>query len=169
MSSSNAAAKKRRAPASTEPPSPVSGRQTQSQPGHNTAGLTLPQVIALIDKRLVNLESFMSDTKQNPMSIPNQANITQSLENLNSGETLGTSYLEEFNSRFEILADEIANMKNIVLSLQSYTMDVNKTLMDERIRILSEITGEEIAGQTNLENQITYELSGGESNTTILA
>jgi hypothetical protein len=48
-------------------------------------------------------------------------------------------FMDDFNSKFDTLAEEIANMKNIVLSLQSYTMDVNKLLMDERIRILSEI------------------------------
>jgi hypothetical protein len=47
--------------------------------------------------------------------------------------------MSDFNSKFDALAEEIANMKNIVLSLQSYTMDVNKILMDERIRILSEV------------------------------
>ena len=41
--------------------------------------------------------------------------------------------MDEFNARFELLADEIANMKNIVLSLQSYTMDVNKMLLEERV------------------------------------
>jgi hypothetical protein len=46
--------------------------------------------------------------------------------------------LEEYNNRFDILAEEISNIKNIVLNLQSYTMDVNKVLMQDRIRILSE-------------------------------
>jgi hypothetical protein len=33
----------------------------------------------------------------------------------------------------------IENLKNIVLNLQSYTMEVNKTLMEERVRVLSDI------------------------------
>ena len=41
--------------------------------------------------------------------------------------------LDEFQSRFEILAEELSSLKNIVLSLQSYTMDVNKRLLEERI------------------------------------
>ena len=50
--------------------------------------------------------------------------------------------MDDFNTRFDALADEIANMKNIVLSLQSYTMDVNKVLMEERVRILSEVSSD---------------------------
>jgi hypothetical protein len=49
-----------------------------------------------------------------------------------------TEVLDEFNSRFETMAVEIENLKNIVLSLQSYTMDVNKMLLEERVRILSD-------------------------------
>ena len=45
--------------------------------------------------------------------------------------------LEEYGSRFDIIADELASIKNMMLSLQSFTMDVNKKLMDERIHILS--------------------------------
>ena len=46
---------------------------------------------------------------------------------------------EEFNNRYELLASEIQNIKDVVLKLQSYTMEVNKTLMEERVRILSDI------------------------------
>ena len=45
----------------------------------------------------------------------------------------------EFNHRFEMLADEIGTLKDIVLKLQSYTMEVNKTLMEERIHVLSDL------------------------------
>jgi exoribonuclease-2 len=47
--------------------------------------------------------------------------------------------IDEYNHRFEVLADEIANMKDIVLKLQTYTMEVNKTLMDERIHVFSDL------------------------------
>jgi hypothetical protein len=46
---------------------------------------------------------------------------------------------EEFNNRYELLASEIQSIKDIVLKLQSYTMEVNKTLMEERVRILSDV------------------------------
>ena len=48
---------------------------------------------------------------------------------------------DEFNSKFEILAGELAELKDIVLKLQTYTMDVNKTLYEERIQVLSDMGG----------------------------
>lgn len=140
MSSANAAAKKRRAPASLEPPTPQNRMpQPSPQSGQNMAspGMTLPQVIALIDKRLVNLETFVADNKKIAISSvqSNTAAIVSQINNI-------TPNTDDFNQRFDLLADEIANMKNIVLSLQSYTMDVNKILMEERVRILSEVSSE---------------------------
>ena len=49
------------------------------------------------------------------------------------------SHFSEFNHRYEILASEILNLKHIVMKLQSYTLDINKTLVEERIQVLSEI------------------------------
>ena len=49
------------------------------------------------------------------------------LENMHLQEIL-----DEFNARFEIMAEEIANLKNIVMNLQMYTMEVNKQLLEER-------------------------------------
>lgn len=131
MSSSNAAAKKRRAPASIDPPvqSRPSALPTPGQNLNSNTGLTLPQVISLIDKRLVNLESFMAESKKsNTMVIPQQQQQQQIKPS--------SQQVDDFNERFDALADEIANMKNIVLSLQSYTMDVNKVLLEERTGIL---------------------------------
>jgi hypothetical protein len=46
--------------------------------------------------------------------------------------------IEEYNSRFDIIADELGTLKDTVMKLQTYTMEVNKMLMEERIRILSD-------------------------------
>ena len=133
MSQGLAAARKRRAPASITPTNPPPPVNNQSLPPNPSMGLTLPQVIALVDQRLVVVETFMKNMKssethgfasENNVSIPD-SNITQ--------------ILEEINSRYDLLAEEIINLKNIVLNLQSYTMEVNKTLMEERIRILSDV------------------------------
>jgi|LauGreDrversion4_1035100.scaffolds.fasta_scaffold81376_3 hypothetical protein len=130
MSASIAAAKKRRAPAQqTAPPAPVPTRNlTPAQP-MSSPGLTLPQVIALVDQRLISLETGMRELRT--ATPREETELPEVPSNL-------TEVLEEFNSRFESLADEIGNLKNIVLSLQSYTMDVNKMLLEERVRILSE-------------------------------
>jgi hypothetical protein len=90
-------------------------------------GLTLPQVIALVDKRLNNLEVFAQ----------NQTNGSSSeSESLNTNQL--KSVFDEYNTRFDIIAEELASLKDTILKLQTYTMEVNKTLMEDRIRILSE-------------------------------
>lgn len=130
MSQSLASAKKRRAP--NDPVRPLSGSQEQTQINNNMqTGLTLPQVIQLVDRRLIILEKFMND---------NHSNVSDSMKSqtdvVNEDEIAVPSQfkeiVEEFNTRYELLAEEIVNLKNIVLNLQSYTMEVNKVLYDER-------------------------------------
>lgn len=47
--------------------------------------------------------------------------------------------IDEYESRFTILAEEIANIKDILIKLQSFSMEINKELHNERIRILSDV------------------------------
>lgn len=132
MSQSLASAKKRRAP--NDPVRPLSTSQEQAQPNNNMqAGLTLPQVIQLVDRRLIVLEKFMNDNNSNV-----QSSMKSQTDEVNEDEIAVPlqfkEIVEEFNTRYELLAEEIVNLKNIVLNLQSYTMEVNKTLYDERIQ-----------------------------------
>lgn len=149
MSQANAAAIRRRANPINNTPTPGANQsqaQSQDQPNVNSAGLTLPQVIAVIDRRLINLETFVKESKS--QSLPQQqqqVNLAPVPENSEQFSEL----FEEYNHRFEVLADEIANMKDIVLKLQSYTMDVNKALMDERIHVFSDL-GSNAQVQTEL-------------------
>ena len=142
MSQAIASARKRRGVPQTPEPVQTRGSMPQ-QPNVNASGLTLPQVISIVDKRLVTLETFMRESKQNT------ENITVS--RVNEGEPSDpseeqVSWIEEFNHRFELLAQEINNMKDIVLKLQSYTMEVNKTLLEERIHVFSDL------GENKVEN-----------------
>jgi hypothetical protein len=124
-------------------------QQTQQQ----QPGLTLPQVIAVVDKRLILLETFMKETKDSSikkeniimtptMPMSSTANSMESDTPFVTDIELNT-VIDEFNNRFEILATEINEMKDILLKLQSYTMDVNKMLLNERIQIFSDIGVEE--------------------------
>jgi hypothetical protein len=125
------------------PPSP-SFQQTQSNPA---MGLTLPQVIALVDQRLVVVETFMKNMQSS--ETPRQGDtISDVIADSNT-----SPMLEEINSRYDLLAEEVINLKNIVLNLQSYTMEVNKTLMEERIRILSDVM-EPVENGSEVENNI---------------
>ena len=133
MSQSLAAAKKRRA--NFQEPvtnAPVKGAQKTPDSLSTPVGLTLPQVIQLVDKRLITLENFMNQSKSAPVQSSNtskQSNVPSNMDEI----------VDEFDKRYNMLAEEIVNIKNIVLSLQSYTMEVNKSLLDERVRILSDL------------------------------
>ena len=127
MSQSLASAKRRRAPVQEAPVNNTYPSPPQPTPA-SSVGLTLPQVIQIVDKRLTILEKFMSEVKPNIMNYGEQGEEEEGEE---VALTL-TNVVEEFNQRYELLAEEIVNIKNIVLSLQSYTMDVNKMLLEER-------------------------------------
>lgn len=138
-----ASARKRRAPISANNSNPLAPNQpnvvTQPAQNRNVAGpplnpnaLTLPQVITLVDQRLVILENHMKDNlrRQDEENV-----LCRDVDNIVANE-MPSEILDEFNNRFETLAQELASLKDIVLNLQSYTMEVNKTLLKERIRIL---------------------------------
>lgn len=153
---SNAAAIKRRAgnlntqnqPSQLKPGSQQPLQNSQSQfSGGVSNGLTLPQVIAVVDKRLLVLETFMKETKETvpvrqPMDIPLQQEQQQF--------TGFDEYIQEMDAKFQILAEEITNLKDIVLKLQTYTLEVNKTLFDERQNSSNNSDNSEYKGLSDL-------------------
>jgi hypothetical protein len=153
MSAALNAAKKRRGVPPSNPPlsQPTQFQQsTQLSPQQSgQSGLTLQQVIQVIDRRLLSLEDF---AKKNA-NMPAVVNTSPTMDT-NISDNL-TEVLEEYNSRFDILAEEISNLKNIVLNLQSYTMDVNKVLMKERIHILS---GDDLPSAEQVDAQTATEI-----------
>jgi hypothetical protein len=151
MSAANAAARKRR---TTPDPAPsVVSRSAQfgnqpAPPASNASpqgGLTLPQVIALIDNRLVKLETFAKESVQSE-----SGSSTSTVRNKDLEITNNDIMLQEFDKRFEILAEEINNLKDMLLKLQSYTLEVNKTLMEERVRVFSDL------GSSSNQDQATF-------------
>lgn len=111
--SSIAAAKRRRAGGDPTPP-PIP-QQTQPQSQQTEAPkMTIQQAFGIIDARLSALEKA---TK------PDTTNSTVSLE-----------YMEEMDAKFLMLAEEITTMKDIVLKLQTFTMEVNQK-MSERLEM----------------------------------
>ena len=139
MSSSNAAAIRRRA--GINPPSPTPA-PTQRQPSaasstsssasapETSRKLTLPEVISVFDKRISKLEENIKSASNQTSNSMQASSDTPS--NLNE-------ILSEFNMRFEVLADEISTLKDTILRLQTFTMDVNKMLLNERVRVLSDL------------------------------
>ena len=118
MSNSIAAAKRRRAGViESNPPPPTPPVATQQQ---IPSRLTLPQVFSMLDARLAKLES--PSIQEQPIE----------------GSVSVSEYVVEMDHKFSVLVDEITTLKDIVLKLQSFTMEVNKMLVDERIQIMSE-------------------------------
>jgi len=114
-------------------------------------------VISLIDSRLSVLEKFMNDTKGLRMQTPVvNENITMTEVSPVQPSAIQPSsiqsVLDEYNNRFMMLAEEIGQMKDTLMKLQSYTMDVNKMLLDERVNVLSDL-GSEIS-VTNVDDNI---------------
>jgi hypothetical protein len=160
MSSALASAKRKRAVPEANPiqkpgsvgrafppgTNPLSSQQQGQQSQQPSGPIPITQYLALLDKRIRSLESFVSESKSSESVAPppsldglklnsSSTNEHQSRQQQEIPSNL-VEVLDEYNTRFDILAEEIANIKNIVLNLQSYTMEVNKTLMEERIRVL---------------------------------
>lgn len=143
MSQALASARKRRAQPegpSSPIPNPASSiynrssgsssfQQQSSSAQLNPNALTLPQVISVVDHRLTLVEQYVKEQRERGDTDGNTPAATLP-ENV-------TEILGEYSDRFDIIADELASLKNMLLSLQSFTMDVNKKLMDERIHLLS--------------------------------
>jgi hypothetical protein len=140
MSSSNAAAIRRRVGAQGVP-SPAPGQSTPNMPTSSStsttssapAQMTLQQVISTVDKRLSQLETIVQSNNGNT--------------NNNESSDLPL-IVDEFNNRFELIVTEINSLKDIVMKLQSYTMEVNKMLVDERIHILSDLGNNSVTSST---------------------
>ena len=143
MSRSLSSAKQRRAGVSpqAENPRPNPNPNSSSINGQQgpQGGLTLPQVIALVDARLSKLEAFQKKTENNPLPtqqvLPTISEKDESISNL-------SEIIDDFQQRFIMLASEIGSLKDTIMKLQTYTMDVNKMLLDERVNILSDLGDE---------------------------
>lgn len=123
MSSAIASARQRRAGISSDPPPSVSSSTTKTD--KPTTGLTLQQIINLIDIRLIKIEKYVSENMNNTKD----SSFSQEKP---ASAVISDEILDEYEQRFELLANEIATLKDIVLKLQSYTMDVNRVLLEER-------------------------------------
>lgn len=114
MSSALARARNRRAAPSetnnTAPPSPVVASTTPRPTSIN-------DIFNTIKIRLDGLET--------------EQNVTR--ENTSFSEEL----IVEYESRFELILKEITEMKDLIMKVQSFTMEVNKSLYNDRIHILS--------------------------------
>lgn len=125
MSQGNAAAVRRRVK-NIDPPRPAStndlnATSTQS-PSSNPANLSINDAFKLVNERLVNLEKGVGAQIEPQYS----SNLSEEI-------------VSEYEERFKVIAQEIGELKDVVYKLQTFTMDVNKALYDERVKILGDI------------------------------
>jgi predicted nucleic acid-binding Zn-ribbon protein len=164
MSQALASARKRRGVPQNTPDLTPQPRSNIQQPNVNTSGLTLPQIITIVDKRLTNLEQFMKETQEGKTFSRPTVEFKDSESNIVSSEsdpdqlTDLNEILDEYNNRFVLLAEEISQMKDIVMKLQTYTMDVNKTLIEERIHILSDLGKQNITIEEEIDEELDQNL-----------
>jgi hypothetical protein len=145
MSRAIASARQRRAGVTPEPPPPPAVAKPQEQ-----SGLTMQQVISVIDNRLIKLEKFMKDTLESPapdksVKFAQDVKVQNGINGENGQEETVVDLnevLDDFNNRFMLLAEEMALLKDTLLKLQTYTMDVNKMLLNERVNVLSDLGNE---------------------------
>ncbi len=145
MSSSIAAAKRRRAGVTEQAPTPTPNVSQEQGQGQIPPRLSLPQIISMLDARLVKLEKG-----QTAVPPPVQSQEIETPE----GSVSVSDYVVEMDHKFSVLVEEITNLKDIVMKLQTYTMEVNKMLVEERITIMSEFNRPD---KKNEETQITLE------------
>lgn len=124
MSQGNAAAIRRRVrnqegqPISSFDPS-VS---TTDTPPNTNSVIPVEDAFKMINTKIFTLEKKMET----------------SLSGTNTDSSI-MDVLEEYNARFDLIAAELGELKETILKLQTFTMDVNKTLFDERVQVLGEV------------------------------
>lgn len=145
MSQGNAAAVRRRVK-NIDPPRPASTNDlkttsTQS-PSSNPSNLSINDAFKLVNERLVNLEKGIGSQIEPQYS----SNLSEDI-------------VSEYEERFKVIAQEIGELKDVVYKLQTFTMDVNKALYDERVKILGDIDKhkDEIINIESLEGDLSTE------------
>jgi hypothetical protein len=98
---------------------PVQQQQQPPQQQRVGSNMTLQQSFDLVFNRLTNLDRSVQQIQQNGAGSGGAGGVDESTIN---------GIVEEFNSRTEILAGEIAELKDMLLKLQTYTLEVNQKL-----------------------------------------
>ena len=120
-----AAAKRRRAGIQTNTP------QVNTAPVNTPAPVQQPKINLLeylknIENRMKNLESNAKSTEANFDNIQLEIETAEGKTQVSI-----TDYMESMDARFQMFAEEIALVKDTILKLQSYTMEVNQKLLHE--------------------------------------
>ena len=143
--SSNAlsSAKKRRGVSTSNELNNAYNNQQQQPQQQINNGIRTPinmnVLFQAINTRITKLENKINNNNNN-----NNNNPTVIIDN------------DEINTRFDIIVSEIAEIKDTIIKLQTFTMEVNKALYDDRISVLSNIDNDVILDEKiNIMNDIS--------------
>ena len=160
MSNSIAAAKKRRAGIQTSQPvgsSANSGTcsingprpQVQQQPK-----MTIPMYLGQLETRMKELEA---NVKNKDLNIQLQVESSEGTKQMNL-----TEYMVEMDNKFNMVVNELSELKNVLFDLQRFTMNVNEKLFNKVAETSPQDILENIIQETNeVENN---EIENSENN-----
>jgi hypothetical protein len=132
--SSISAAKKRRANISQPVQNVGQASYQNSQSAQSQRNMmTIPQVLKLLDSRIVKLENNAPTVQEIKPAV---------VDSFSEEKGKIQEVLLEYDERFQVVVDEMQQIKDMVLKLQSYTMEVNKTLLEERMEYMKAVTPE---------------------------
>lgn len=119
---------------------------------NNNNNPQIPRTPMNINTFFQAMNTRISKLEQNYLN--NNNNQTQNINN--------TIDSEEINTRFDIIVNEIADIKDMLLKLQTFTMEVNKSLYDDRINVLTNIDNNslEINNSEDLDKNFISDISG---------
>jgi len=97
----------------------------------NNSAMTLPQIIDIYGRRILQLEKTLGSGPVNTTGTANPINVQEVVQEATAAlENRWGKPMDELNARYELLAQEIHSLKDIVLHLQDYTMSVNQRLLE---------------------------------------
>ena len=125
MSQSIAAAKRRRAGIqSTDVNSVINTPEVSQSPQVQQQKISIPMYLNKITEKLKELESKI-DQNENP-AFQIQFETEEGIKSM-----LVTDYMQDMDKKFELLFDEVNNLKETVNKLQTFTLEVNQRLFNK--------------------------------------
>lgn len=117
-----AAAKRRRAQPDNKAAMPIQPPVPQPPVQQPPQRMTPQQYLALLESKILALEKTVSSTKP---SLQIEVNTPDGPKQLELSD-----YMSEMDQKFMVLAEEISSLKDSMLKLQSFTMNVNEKMFN---------------------------------------
>lgn len=125
MSQSIAAAKRRRAGIqSTDVNSVINTPEISQTPQVQQQKISIPMYLNKVTEKLKELENKI-DQNENP-AFQIQFETDEGVKTM-----LVTDYMQDMDKKFELLLDEVNNLKETVNKLQTFTLEVNQRLFNK--------------------------------------